>query len=46
MRNKSGRPVRLERGFLTQIGKKRPAPSADIVDTASDEPFAPRRLAA
>jgi len=32
--------------LLAQIEKKRPAPSADIVDTAPDEPFAPRRLAA
>ena len=31
--------------LLAQIEKKRPAPSTDIVDTAPDEPFAPRRLA-
>ena len=32
--------------LLAELKKKRPAPSADIVDTAPDEPFAPRRLAA
>ena len=32
--------------LLAQIEKKRPAPSADIADTAPDEPFAPERLAA
>jgi len=29
-----------------RIEKKRPAPSADIADTAPDEPFSPERLAA
>jgi hypothetical protein len=32
--------------LLAQLEKKRTAPSAVIVDTAPDEPFAPRRLAA
>ena len=32
--------------LLAQLDKKRPAPSADLVDTAPVEPFAPRRLAA
>ena len=32
--------------LLAWIAKKRPAPSADIADTAPDEPFAPERLAA
>ena len=29
-----------------RIEKKRPAPSADIADTAPDDPFSPERLAA
>src|SRR5438477_4408308 len=32
--------------LLTQIEKKRAAPASEIVETASDEPFAPERLAA
>src|SRR6266550_911733 len=32
--------------LLAQIEKKRPAPAADIADTAPDEPFASERLAA
>jgi hypothetical protein len=32
--------------LLAQIEKKRAAPSSDILETASDEPFAPERLAA
>jgi hypothetical protein len=32
--------------LLAQLDKKRPAPSADVVDRAPDEPFAPSRLAA
>ena len=32
--------------LLAQIEKKRAAPASDIVETASDEPFAPERLAA
>jgi hypothetical protein len=32
--------------LLAQLDKKPPAPSADVVDTAPVEPFAPRRLAA
>jgi hypothetical protein len=32
--------------LLAQIEQKRAAPAADIVETASDEPFAPQRLAA
>src|SRR2546421_7314191 len=32
--------------LLARIAKKRPAPSADIADTARDEPFAPEHLAA
>jgi hypothetical protein len=32
--------------LLAQIAKKRAAPSSDILETASHEPFAPERLAA
>jgi hypothetical protein len=32
--------------LLAQIENKRAAPASDIVETASDEPFAPERLAA
>jgi hypothetical protein len=32
--------------LLVQIEKKRAAPTSDMVETASDEPFAPERLAA
>ena len=32
--------------LLVQIEKKRAAPASDMVETASDEPFAPERLAA
>ena len=32
--------------LLAQIEKKRAAPASDILETASDEPFAPERLAA
>jgi hypothetical protein len=32
--------------LLAQIAKKRAAPAADIRKRASDEPFAPERLAA
>ena len=32
--------------LLAQIEKKRRAPSAEIADTAPDEPFVPERLAA
>jgi hypothetical protein len=32
--------------LLAQIGKKRPAPSADVVASPANEPFAPERLAA
>ena len=32
--------------LLAQIEKKRAARASDVVETASDEPFAPERLAA
>jgi hypothetical protein len=32
--------------LLAQIEKKRPAPAADTVETAPDQPFDPERLAA
>ena len=32
--------------LLAQIEKKRAAPASDILETGSDEPFAPERLAA
>ena len=38
--------VAVKAWLLARIEKKRPAPSADIADMASDEPFSPERLAA
>ena len=32
--------------LVAQIGKKRPAPPTDAMETAPDEPFVPERLAA
>ena len=38
--------VAVRTWLLAQIEKKRSAPTSDIVETASDEQFAPKRLAA
>ena len=38
--------VAVRTWLLAQLDKKRPAPSADVMDTAPDQPLASRRLAA